>query len=391
MDETIVAGVRHPHVVIINPFDTLPGENFRHQRYTLLYELLRKATVDVTWLTSDFHHWSHSRRSVSRIPSLDRGNILLVKTLPYKRNISVRRFISYVLLSVATLYRLFRLPKQPDLILCVGPVEEVFLVSLYARLRKVPFVLDVVDLWPDLYVFAFPPWARRLARLLLFPYFLLAKTAYQCATHVTAVSATYARWAMQLSRRTDRHNFSYYYLGCRNDRFGSKTPVGRPEIISCLFAGQFGFSYDVELIIRAAGRLHAAGQSNVRFVLCGSGEQRKHLVRLAEGLPNVKFLGWVDPDTLNEIGMECQIGLCTYRAGATQSVPYKLFDYMSMGLFIVSSLAGEAASLLTKHKMGETYDPENLDSFLVCLSRAVAERSFAAVERGHPTNIREPL
>jgi len=248
-------------------------------------------------------------------------------------------------------------------------------------LKKVPFVLDVVDLWPDLFVLAFPVWARRFARLLLFPYFFMAKAAYQRATHVTAVSATYARWAMQFSRRTDRHNFSYYYLGCRNERFGLKTPFGRPEIISCLFAGQFGFSYDVALIIRAASRLHAAGQSNVRFILCGDGEQHAHLVRLAEGLPNVKFLGWVDPDTLNEIGMECQIGLCTYRAGATQSVPYKIFDYMAMGLFIVSSLAGEAASLLTEHKIGDTYDPENLDSFLACLSCVLEKRSFAAAER----------
>src|SRR5712691_2253757 len=93
MDDTIIAGVRHLHLVIINPFDTLPGESFRPQRYTCLYELLRKVTVDVTWLISDFHHWSHSRRSVGRIPSLGRGNILLVKTLPYKRNISIRRFI----------------------------------------------------------------------------------------------------------------------------------------------------------------------------------------------------------------------------------------------------------------------------------------------------------
>jgi hypothetical protein len=46
-------------IVLINPFDKLPGEAFRDQRYTFLYDTLKRRGCQLTWITSDFHHWSH--------------------------------------------------------------------------------------------------------------------------------------------------------------------------------------------------------------------------------------------------------------------------------------------------------------------------------------------
>jgi glycosyltransferase involved in cell wall biosynthesis len=365
-----------PYLLIVNPFDTLPGENFRPQRYTVLYELLKETDVRVTWITSDFRHWSHSRRLAEGIPAVDKKNISLVRTLSYTKNIGVRRLISYLLLSLGTLCHLLRLPERPDLILCVGPVEEIFIVSLYARLKRIPLVLDVLDLWPDVYVEVCPEWAKGFARLLLSPYLLIARAAYRQATHVTAVSATYAQWAMKLNRRTDANNFSFYYLGAPANRFRLNAAAGPLASISCLFAGQFGFSYDLELIVRAAHHLYKYGRTNIQFVLCGDGTHRKRLIKLARGLPNIQFAGWVTPDTLNEIGMKSHIGLCTYRRRATQSVPNKVFDYMAMGLFTISSLRGETADLLAKYGVGDTYVAENLESFLSCLLRFADEQSF---------------
>src|SRR5262249_32446046 len=160
---------------------------------------------------------------------------------------SVKRCLSYVCLSFAAAYHLIRAPKRPDLILCAGPVEEMFLVSVYARLRRIPCVLDVFDLWPDLFLHAFPQCGQSLARILLEPYFIMASIAYGIATHVTAVSNTYLEWALRLSGRSDRENFSYYYLGYHNLHCPLEGPSDSDEVITCLFAGQFGFSYDLEL------------------------------------------------------------------------------------------------------------------------------------------------
>jgi hypothetical protein len=112
-------GPQRTRVLLINAFEKLPGENFRDQRYTFLYEML-KPQAELVWFSSDFHHWSHTRRSAAMLPVEDRPNIRLIRTLSYKRNVSLRRVLSYLGLSVATLWNLLRLQRPPDIIVCTG-------------------------------------------------------------------------------------------------------------------------------------------------------------------------------------------------------------------------------------------------------------------------------
>jgi glycosyltransferase involved in cell wall biosynthesis len=357
-----------PNVLLINAFERLPGENFRDQRYTFLYELL-KQRASVTWFSSDFHHWSHSRRSVEMIPAEDRPNIKLIRTLGYQRNVSIRRFVSYMALSVATLWNILKQPRRPNVIVCMGPVEQMFLVVVYGRIRRVPVIIDVIDPWPDVYVQAFPRRLQWLGRLILIPYFLMSFLTFALCDRGSAVSQTYLEWAMRRGRRNDRGSFARYYLGARNADFEINEVVQSPESLTCLFAGQFGFSYDIELILNAAKALQDSGETRIRFVLCGSGDKQAEIVRAIKTLGNVELHGWLSAEALNTIGNSCQVGLCCYRASATQSVPTKVFDYLSMGLYVINSLAGEAETLLEVHGIGSSYQAGDVASFVQCLQR----------------------
>ena len=357
---------RQPHVLLVNAFEKLPGENFRDQRYTFLYELL-KQRVSVSWLSSDFHHWSHSRRFAQMLPPEDRSNITLIRTLAYRDNISIRRFVSYFALSVATLWNVLKLERRPDVIVCMGPVEQMFFLAAYGWARRVPVIIDVIDPWPDVYARAFPRPLRWLAKLLLAPYYLMSWLTFALCDRGSAVSETYLSWAMRRGRRRDRASFSLYYLGARNDEFDANAITEPGGTITCLFAGQFGFSYDIELILSAAKQLQESGETSVRFVLCGAGDKQPEISRAIEQLDNVELHGWLDSEALNAIGTSCQIGLCCYTAFATQSVPTKVFDYLSMGLHVVSSLSGEAEHLLNEHSIGSTYPAGDVKGFIECL------------------------
>ena len=48
---------------------------------------------------------------------------------------------------------------------------------------------------------------------------------------------------------------------------------------------------------------------------------------------------------------------CTYAKGATQSVTYKLFDYLSAGLPVLNSLMSEMATLISQHEVGLNNQP----------------------------------
>lgn len=371
---------RELHILLVNAFEKLPGENFRDQRFTFLFENLKKR-AEVTWFSSDFHHWSHKRRSAMMLPESDRPHIRLIPTLSYSRNLSVRRALSYFGLSLATLWYLLRLPRRPDAVVCMGPVEQMLLVVLYGKLLSIPVVIDVIDPWPDVYLNAFGKNIRWLGRILLAPYFLMSRLTFSLCTRGTAVSETYLSWAMRRGRRTDSNSFSFYYLGARNDEFDLTlvSPVNGP--VTCLFAGQFGFSYDIELILDAAKFLQSEGRADIRFVLCGAGDKQEDVAAAVRSLSNVELHGWLSPAQLNEVGARCQIGLCTYRSNATQTLPTKLFDYFSMGLFVVSSLTGEADRLLRSHAIGSTYIAGDVLSFVDCLLHTVERVDLGSVGR----------
>jgi glycosyltransferase involved in cell wall biosynthesis len=210
---------------------------------------------------------------------------------------------------------------------------------------------------------------------------MISRLTFAFASRVTAVSETYLAWAMQRGRRKDRASFAVYYLGARNNAFEVGVVPDAKNSISCLFAGQFGFSYDVELILSAAERLQDTGQHDIRFVLCGAGDKQREVTRRAGALSNVELHGWLSPEELNSIGARCQVGLCCYRPTATQSIPTKLFDYLSMGLYVVSSLAGDAEALLTAHAVGRNYTAGSVDSFIECLRRTRCEENLGPAER----------
>ncbi len=68
---------------INNPFDFLPGEGARLQRYGLLAKALVKAGHQVVWWSSDWNHIKKEHRSQIYEGGMSGFDIRLVKTMPY--------------------------------------------------------------------------------------------------------------------------------------------------------------------------------------------------------------------------------------------------------------------------------------------------------------------
>lgn len=349
-------------VLLINPFDKIPGENFRDQRYTHLFYNLMEKEVDVTWISSSFHHWSHTERLEENIPIQYRKNIVLIKTNSYKNNISLLRFYNHFIFSLKTFMYLFRSKKQYDVIVAIAPVENIFLSTLYAKLKSTKVIIDILDLWPELFEQAFPSSLKGIGRLLLKPYYWMSNYAYRNADHLTSVSKTYTNIGINRSNRLKSKD-SYFYLGSPTCEMPVRVKKSLTQL-NCLFAGQFGHNYDVELILEAALKAKKNNE-NIYFYIAGSGmkeEQMKMFINLHE-LDNVEMLGWLNTKELIEVANKCHVGLNSYKALATQSLPTKIFDYLSLELVLLNSLAKEPYELVIDKDLGENYEAENLDSF----------------------------
>ncbi len=348
------------------------------------YGFLARALVDrghevLRWAPTFCHYRkSHRYSSDCRVPIESGYAIQFVRSVGYRRNVGLDRLHAYRVLG-RRFPQLAAQESPPDIIVAAIPSPEWAEAAVaYGSARGVPVMIDVRDLWPDVFLNSMPHAARPMGRFLLAPYRRMVRRACGQATALTAVSQGYLNWALQHAGRARGDRDLVVPLGFDPEplpgdvlqaNFATLRARGiDPSRPICLFAGLFERSYDLETVIAAARRLEIAARIDAQFVLCGDGSKMPALKRQASGLRNVHFLGWTDAAMLQAVASVSMIGLCAYARDALQSLPNKAFEYMAGGLAIVSSLPGELAALLDDLQCGLNYRAGDAASLASCLT-----------------------
>jgi len=366
-------------VVAYEPLPRVDGD-VRLLRYGTLGTMLAAQGHTVTWWTSNFDHVRKRHRFDSPPSSMEIQPGLTVKLLPssgYKRNVSVNRIRHNRSIAHAFEQQSHECGIQPDIVFACLPTLELAEKSVqYGQRNHIPVIIDVVDKWPDLYLTAFPRILRSFARMALFSEFERTRKILQAATAITAVSNTYLEWALTYAKRSRQETDVVFPLGYAMREMKQKSTGTTlsirvlsdygisPDSLLVTFLGQFGASYDLETVIRAAKILQKYKNINIQFILGGDGDNSSRLRKMARGLSNVIFTGWLDQPTMRALLQISSLGLATYTNHALQSLPYKPFEYMSAGLPILSSLKGEMEALLSDEQIGIQYQAGNVQSLV---------------------------
>ena len=191
-------------VWIMSPFDNLPQEGFRKQRYWRMAEAFAVAGNEVVYWTGNFNHGTKAKRIASvKVDSPVQLEILAV--MPYSKNISIKRLLSHRQYA-RTLNRVGMAKletRPPKIIISAVPTLSAAKVAQQLAIKSgAKFVLDIQDAWPETFYRILPRPLRWLGKLLFFPMHLTARKLYRTADIVTGVSEKYA----SLCGRTD------YYL-----------------------------------------------------------------------------------------------------------------------------------------------------------------------------------
>ena len=256
-------------------------------------------------------------------------------------------------------------------------------------------VLDLRDMWPDIFLGLLPAPARPLLRPALSGLHADLHEACTNATALTGISPEFVEWGLSAAGRSrsplDRHFWLAYSAATpslqeiRDAEARWRKEGIEPETlnpVACFFGAMSSKSFELDTVLEAARRLERSG-SAWRFVLCGAGDTLEKYRRQARGLQNVIFPGWVTAAEIWTLMRASLVGLAPYRSRPdfVASIPNKSIEYLSAGLPIVSSLQGSLAHLLSRACAGLTYTNGSVDDFLSALRRildAPQERAVMA-------------
>ena len=355
------------NIWLLCAYGSVPGEDWRDSRYTIIGNELSAAGHHVTWWTSNFsHHFKEPRcpdwedRQVN-----ERFRIRLVPGPGYVGNISLGRLRHELLFAYRT-WRRARGEARPDCIMVTDPPQTLGRVAVWlGRHFDCPIVFDAMDLWPELFRLALPAPLRGLAPLLFFPFYKLRRNNYACAAAVVSLCETYRQVVLPHFPAPRTVVSMTVFNGIDVEKFRRSMqrvspvnglPAKRKDEVWAIYAGSLGESYDLPTLMEAAVKLAQRG-ANTHILVAGDGPRATTLQTFIaqHALRNLTYLGRLSPDDLAVVYKQCDVGICPYGPMSNVAMPDKAYDYMAAGLPFVSSLVGELADYIEKQGIGLAY------------------------------------
>ena len=257
--------------------------------------------------------------------------------------------------------------KRPDVVhVYQGPATLALPAILMRLLFRVPFVLDVQDLWPDSVASS----GMLKSSLGLAVLGRLCKFGYRCSRKIVVLSAGYKEALEKRGVPPEKievlHNWcdesqvqsAADYLD-RGDTFGLE---GRFNVV---FAGTMGKVQALDAVLDAATLLQDE-LPQVQFVLVGGGIEAARLQTLAaqRGLAGVRFIPWQPADKIGTVLLRADALLIHLRDDPLGriAIPQKTQAYMAAGRPIILAARGDAADLVQRARAGIVCEPENPQS-----------------------------
>lgn len=245
--------------------------------------------------------------------------------------------------------------ERPDVIYVTSPPLPTILPVLLAKgLRRVPFVMEVREIWPEV------PRGMDLIRSRLRCFLLrrLALMGYRGAARVVALTEPavhHIQADIPLEPKVVRIGpCCDLNLFARGDGSAIRQAQGWTDKFVCLYVGPLIRATGLEAILRVADSVREDEQ--FVFWLVGRGEQRAELERNIRDreLHNVVIWDDVPRGRLPDVLAAADLGLMTVRRFRVleQASSDRLFDFLAAGKPVLLNYSGWQRDLLEKHGAG---------------------------------------
>jgi glycosyltransferase involved in cell wall biosynthesis len=259
-----------------------------------------------------------------------------------------------------------------------------------AQWKRVPFVFEVRDLWPEsLAAVGMSDGNSLLHRSLA----RIAGFLYRHADRIVVVAPAFEDYLVE-HWRVPREKISVIENGVETELFApepfsAEAAALRKELDAegkfvVSYIGTMGMAHGLETIIAAAVQLQTTNPEIV-FLMLGEGAEKEHIVALAQqrGLNNLRF---VDQQPRERIPAYISASdVCLVPLKKTDLfktvIPTKMLEFMSCARPVILGVDGQARAILEEARGGLVIEPENSDALVSAIRYLTANRE-AGLELG---------
>lgn len=299
-------------------------------------------------------------------------NLLRVWTYITANEGFLKRTLGYVSFMLSSIVASLFVGKQ-DVVVTTSPQFFNGLAGYFvSRLKRIPWVLEIRDLWPESIVAVGAITNPRVIRILegieLF--------CYRKASKIVVVTDSFK--AFIEAKGIDPEKIHVIKNGVDLDLFGK--PVEGDDLARQLgvqgkfvaaYVGTHGMAHHLETIFEAADLL--SHRDDIRFLMIGSGARKATLQQMRDekGLNNVVMVDQLPKSDMPKVwGLTDASLVLLKRSDLFKTViPSKIFESMCTRTPIILGVEGEVQLLIEKTGCGICIEPENSQQ----LSDAVVE------------------
>jgi len=286
----------------------------------------------------------------------------------------VGRFWAYLSFAVSSTWAgLFHVGRC-DVIICTSPPLTVGLTGwVLARLKRIPMVFEVRDLWPES---AIETGVLTNKYMMKMGYWLERKS-YRSAAWINVLTPAFEN-ALVKKKHVKRQRISMIPNGADLDIVKpaelhnwvrQKHNLNDKFVVT--YVGAHGVANHLIQLLNAAKLLK--DRQDIVFMLVGDGMQKPMLKeKTAErGLSNVLFVDSVPKSVIADYLAASDVCTAVLKKVDTFKTVYpnKVFDYMSAAKPIIIGIDGVARKLITDAEAGIYVEPENAEGFAEAVLR----------------------
>lgn len=344
-------------IIIISCFD------WYEKRLQYIKKYYESRNYQVQIVLSDFDHINKKKIHKLR----DVKGITYINTIPYYKNISLKRIISHILFSIKIKKIVSK--YSPDVLYSLIPPN--YLVTVLSRLKKQKryiLIYDVIDLWPE----NFP--LDKFSKT--FPYKVwrnIRDKKIDCADFIVLECNFYKEFLPDSISDSKFHTL-YISKDDKNNFENPKYIEYDQNYIDVCYLGSINFIIDVDKIVDVL--LKISQIKPIRIKVIGAGENTEYfLTMLKKNNFQVEYYGAIyDWNKIVELFKTCYFGINIYKTNIKVGVTIKSIDYFQLGLPILNSVKGDTTSIVKKYRAGINVEQFNSNEIVKIVENIYEEK-----------------